>query len=124
MTLYLHLVSSLLALSVGALVLMMRKGTLVHRLLGVTWVLAMAIAALSSFWLGGGVLPLVGHLGPIHLLSLWVLVALVVAVGSIIRGRVRRHREWMLGAYLGLVGAFAGTLMPGRWMAAQLGLWM
>lgn len=123
MPLMLHLVSSLLALGLGALMLLLRKGTLLHRSLGVVWVAAMAVSALSSFWLGGGVLPLVGHLGPIHLLSLWMLVALVVAVASIMQGRVRRHREWMLGAYLGLLGAFAGTLMPGRWLSAQLGLW-
>ncbi|SDM68826.1 Uncharacterized membrane protein [Franzmannia pantelleriensis] len=123
MPLMLHLVSSLLALGLGALVLLLRKGTLLHRSLGVVWVAAMAVSALSSFWLGGGVLPLVGHLGPIHLLSVWVLVALTVAVVSILRGQVRRHREWMLGAYVGLIGAFIGTLMPGRWMATQLGLW-
>jgi uncharacterized membrane protein len=29
-----------------------------HRLMGGIWVLAMALSALSSFWLGGGVLPL------------------------------------------------------------------
>lgn len=91
--------------------------------MGGNWVLAMALAAISSFWLGGGVLPIVGHLDPIQLLSLWVLVALMVAVVSIIRGRVQRHREWMLGAYLGLIGAFLGTLIPGSWLATQLGLW-
>ncbi|MDR5906780.1 DUF2306 domain-containing protein [Franzmannia qiaohouensis] len=123
MTLTLHLTSSLLALGVGALVLCLRKGTPWHRSLGVVWVAAMALSALSSFWLGGGVLPLVGHLGPIHLLSAWVLVALTVAVATIVRGQVQRHREWMLGAYLGLLGAFAGTLMPGRWLSTQLGLW-
>ena len=123
MALILHLYASFLALGLGALMLLLPKGTPIHRGMGGTWVLAMALAAISSFWLGGGVLPLVGHLGPIHLLSLWVLAALVVAVASIMQGRVRRHREWMLGAYLGLLGAFAGTLMPGRWLSAQLGLW-
>ncbi|WP_250148390.1 DUF2306 domain-containing protein [Halomonas jincaotanensis] len=72
----LHLYASFLALGIGGLILLMRKGTGPHRLMGITWVAAMALSALSSFWLGGGVLPLVGHLGPIHLLSLWVLVRL------------------------------------------------
>jgi len=93
------------------------------RILGSTWVLAMAFSALSSFWFGGGVLPLIGHFGPIHLLSLWVLVALAVAVVAILKGRVEQHRGWMVGAYLGLVGAFVGSLAPGRWIAVQLGLW-
>ncbi|TVP46070.1 MAG: DUF2306 domain-containing protein [Halomonas sp.] len=119
----LHLYASLLALGLGAILLLSTKGTTPHRLMGSTWVLAMALSALSSFWLGGGVLPLFGHLGPIHLLSLWVLVALAVAVVAILKGRVEQHRGWMIGTYLGLIGAFIGTLAPGRWVAVQLGLW-
>ena len=119
----LHLYSSFLALGLGAVLLLSPKGTRPHRLMGGIWVLAMALSALSSFWLGGGVLPLVGHLGLIHLLSLWMLVALSVAMHAILKGRVAQHRAWMRGAYLGLLGAFVGTLAPGRWVSAQLGLW-
>ncbi|WP_416139523.1 DUF2306 domain-containing protein [Halomonas sp. HK25] len=119
----LHLYASFMALGLGAMLLLSPKGTGLHRLMGGTWVLTMALSALSSFWLGGGVLPLVGHLGPIHLLSLWMLVALAVAMRAILKGRVEQHRAWMRGAYLGLVGAFVGTLAPGRWVATQLGLW-
>lgn len=119
----LHLYASLLALGLGAILLLSSKGTMLHRILGSTWVLAMAFSALSSFWFGGGVLPLIGHFGPIHLLSLWVLVALAVAVVAILKGRVEQHRGWMVGAYLGLVGAFVGSLAPGRWIAVQLGMW-
>ncbi len=119
----LHLYASLLALGLGAILLLLPKGTMLHRIMGSTWVLAMAFSALSSFWFGGGVLPIMGHFGPIHLLSLWVLVALAVAVVAILKGRVEQHRGWMVGAYLGLVGAFVGSLAPGRWVAVQLGLW-
>lgn len=119
----LHLYASLLALGLGAILLLSPKGTMLHRILGSTWVLAMAFSALSSLWFGGGVLPLIGQFGPIHLLSLWVLVALTVAVVAIFKGRVEQHRGWMVGAYLGLVGAFVGTLAPGRWIAVQLGMW-
>ena len=119
----LHLYASLLALGLGAILLLSPKGTMLHRMLGSTWVLAMAFSALSSFWFGGGVLPIMGHFGPIHLLSLWVLVALAVAVVAILKGRVEQHRGWMVGAYLGLVGAFVGSLAPGRWVAVQLVLW-
>jgi uncharacterized membrane protein len=119
----LHLYTSFFALGLGAILLLAPKGTGPHRLMGVLWVLAIALSALSSFWLGGGTLPLVGHLGPIHLLSLWMLVALTIAMRAIFKGRGAQHRRWMRGAYLGLVGAFVGTLAPGRWVAAQLGLW-
>jgi len=91
--------------------------------MGIIWVLAMALSALSSFWLGGGAQTLAGHFSPIHLLSLWMLVALTIGMRAILKGRVAQHRGWMRGAYLGLVGAFIGTLAPGRWVANQLGLW-
>ncbi|OAZ96070.1 DUF2306 domain-containing protein [Halomonas sp. G11] len=123
MALTLHLYASFLALSLGAILLLSTKGTTLHRLMGSIWVLAMALSALSSFWLGGGVLPVIGHLGPIHLLALWILLALIFAVVAILTGRVEQHRGWMVGAYLGLVGAFIGTLAPGRWVAVQLGMW-
>lgn len=119
----LHLYSSFLALGLGAVLLLSPKGTAAHRMMGGIWVPAMALSALSSFWLGGGVLPLVGHLGPIHLLSLWMLIALSVAMRAILKHRVEQHRVWMRGAYLGLLGAFIGTLAPGRWVVTQLGLW-
>ena len=119
----LHLTTSFLALGLGAVVLLLSKGTLVHKTLGSVWVLSMLLSAVSSFWLGGGVLPVLGHLGPIHLLSVWVLVSLAVALRAIFKGQVAQHRGWMIGAYLGLVGAFIGTLVPGRWVATQLGLW-
>lgn len=82
----------------------------------------MAVSAVSSFWLGGGVLPVVAHFGPIHLLSIWMVISLIAAVVAIRRGRIRAHQGWMTGAYLGLVGAFIGTLAPGRWMASVLGV--
>lgn len=117
----LHLYASFIALGLGAILMLAPKGTGPHRLMGAFWVVTMTLSALSSFWLGGGVLPLVGHLGPIHLLSLWMLVALSVAMRAIFKGKVEQHRGWMRGAYLGLVGAFIGTLAPGRWLALQLG---
>ena len=119
----LHLYTSFFALGLGAILLLAHKGNAPHRLMGIIWVLAMALSALSSFWLGGGAQTLAGHFSPIHLLSLWMLVALTIGMRAILKGRVAQHRGWMRGAYLGLVGAFIGTLAPGRWVANQLGLW-
>lgn len=123
MALTLHLYASLMALVQGGILLLSTKGTMHHRIMGSIWVLAMSLSALSSFWFGGGALPLIGHFGPIHLLSLWVLVSLAIAVVAILKGRVAQHRGAMIGAYLGLVGAFIGTLAPGRGLAVQLGMW-
>ena len=108
----LHIAFALAALALGGVVLVRRKGTASHKMLGRAWASLMAAVALSSFWIfeirqGGG--PSV-----IHLLSVWTLISLACAVYFIRRGNVRAHRGFMIGTFLGLAGAGAGALAPGR----------
>ena len=114
----LHLGAALLALAIGALNLARVKGTRMHRALGWIWVALMATAAISSFWIFG----LRNGAGPslIHLLSAWTLVALACAIFFIRRGNVRAHRAFMVGTFLGLLGAGLGALAPGRLLAQLL----
>jgi uncharacterized membrane protein len=108
--LVLHLSSATAALALGSVILATRKGTALHRTLGRAWVAFMTLAALSSFWLTG----LSEGWSVIHLLSVWTLVALACAVYFIRRGDVKRHKAFMIGSYLGLVGAALGAVAPGR----------
>jgi len=114
----LHLGAVLPALAIGALNLMRRKGTRTHRALGWLWVGLMATAALSSFWIFG----LRNGAGPslIHLLSAWTLVSLACAIFFIRRGNVRAHKAFIVGTFLGLLGAGLGALAPGRLLAQLL----
>ena len=114
----LHLGAALLALAIGALNLARVKGTRMHRALGWIWVALMATAAISSFWIFG----LRNGAGPslIHLLSAWTLVALACAIFFIRRGNVRAHRAFMVGTFLGLLGAGLGALAPGHLLAQLL----
>ena len=75
-----------------------------------------SIAALSSFGLRG----VAGGLGPIHLLSLLVLVMIPRGVLLARRHRIEAHRRVMSLTYLGLAGAALFTLLPGR----LLGSWL
>jgi uncharacterized membrane protein len=107
----LHLAAALLALTLGSAVLMRRKGTASHKLLGRIWVGLMSVVAVSSFWL----LDLnKGSFSVIHLLSLWTLVSLGAAIWAIRRGKLRAHKAFMVGTFLGLAGAGLGALAPGR----------
>ena len=113
-----HLTMALVAIVLGALVLLRTKGTVAHKMLGRTWVGLMLVVAVGSFWIraapGGG-------LSVIHLLSAWMLFALAMAVMAIRRGWVRTHRGWMIGTYGGLLGAGAyAALGPGRALHAWL----
>ena len=110
-----HLAAVVPAVAIGVTQLAARKGTRPHKILGWIWVLAMIVAAVSSFWImeirkGGG-------WSVIHLLSAWVLVALSLAIWHIRRGNVRAHQRFMVGTLLGLAGAGIGALMPGRFLA-------
>jgi uncharacterized membrane protein len=107
----LHLSAAIACLLIGALVLMRRKGTASHKLLGRIWVGLMVAVAVSSFWLLGlGK----GSFSVIHLLSVWTLVSLALAIYFIRRGNVRAHKGFMVGTFLGLVGAGLGAMAPGR----------
>ena len=101
-----------IALVVGAAVLSRRKGTASHKLLGRAWVALMVAVALSSFW----IFEIRHGTGPslIHLLSVWTLISLALAVWFIRRGNVRAHRGFMIGTFIGLVTAGALALAPGR----------
>ena len=100
------------ALAVGAAVLSRRKGTASHKLLGRTWVALMLAVALSSFW----IFEIRRGAGPsfIHLLSVWTLISLALAVWFIRRGNLRAHRGFMIGTFIGLAAAGLGALAPGR----------
>jgi uncharacterized membrane protein len=77
----------------------------------------MATVALSSFWIHQ--MRMVGPFGPIHLLSIFVLIMLPLAVWKAHRHQVGTHRRIMIYMFLGaLVIAGLFTLMPGRIMNA------
>jgi uncharacterized membrane protein len=107
-----HIAAATLALLGGALVLARRKGTRAHKVLGRVWVGAMLVVALSSFW----IFEIRQGAGPsfVHVLSVWTLISLALALWFIRRGNVRAHKGFMIGTYLGLVGAGIGALAPGR----------
>lgn len=110
-----HLAAVVPAVVIGAVQLAAPKGTRPHKRLGWAWVIAMLAAAISSFWImeireGAG-------WSVIHLLSLWVLFALAMAIWHVRRGNVRAHKRFMVGTLLGLAGAGVGALMPGRFLA-------
>jgi uncharacterized membrane protein len=108
---HIHLAATILALALGATMLLRRKGTGSHRTLGWLWVGLMLTAAISSFWITG----IRGTFSPIHALSLLVLVLVPAAVVAIRRGKVGTHRKAMIGLFFGALiipGLF--TLLPGR----------
>jgi|SRR4029077_4757938 uncharacterized membrane protein len=91
------------------------KGTLPHRTAGWIWVGLMAVVAVSSFWIHQ--IRLLGTWSPIHLLSIFTLSELPIAVWKARHHRVADHRRIMIAIFAGaLVVAGLFTLAPGRIM--------
>jgi uncharacterized membrane protein len=112
-----HAFAAMAAFALGAVQLAAPKGTLPHRTLGWIWVALMAIVAGSSFWVHQ--IRLVGPWSPIHLLSIFTLVMLPLAVWKAHRHNVAGHRRIMISLFAGaLVIAGLFTLLPGRIMHA------
>ena len=111
----LHAFAAMTAFALGLVQLAAPKGTLPHRTLGWTWVLLMVAVSISSFWIH--TIRLWGPRSPIHLLSIFTLVMLVVGVTAARRHVVARHRKTMIWTFCGaLVIAGIFTLTPGRIM--------
>ena len=114
----LHAVGATFALMVGLVVLRTpRKGNRFHRRLGMVWMGAMYWTVLSSFWVKQ-LHP--GHFTWIHGLSVWTFFSLSMALWAARTGRRQQHRQWVVGSYLGLLGAgLAAMAFPVR-LAPQL----
>jgi len=74
----LHAFAAMAAFALGIVQFAAPKGTLPHRTIGWIWVLLMFAVAISSFWIHE--IRLVGPFSPIHLLSIFAPIMLVLAV--------------------------------------------
>ena len=111
----LHAFAAMAALVLGLVQFAAPKGTLPHWTIGWIWVVLMAVVAASSFWIHQ--IRLVGPFSPIHVLSIFTLVVLPLAVWRAHTHRVADHRRIMIMTFVGaLVIAGLFTLLPGRIM--------
>jgi uncharacterized membrane protein len=111
----LHAFAAMAAFVLGLLQFARRKGTFSHRTFGWIWVVLMLVVTISSFWIHD--IKLWGIWSPIHILSVFTLINLPIAVMMARRHQVRAHRGWMIGIFAGaLVIAGIFTFVPGRIM--------
>lgn len=112
-----HALAAMTAFALGIVQLSAPKGTIPHRTLGWLWVLLMLAVSISAFWIHK--IRLWGAWSPIHLLAIFTLIMLPLAVWYAHRHRVAQHRVAMLSLFFGaLVIAGAFTFVPGRIMHA------
>lgn len=118
---FFHLATAFAALLLGLFLLLRRKGTRSHRLLGWTWVGLMGSTALAAVFIRDDRLPNLYGYTPIHLLTLTVALMLPLGIWFVKRGRIDGHRRTMRNLYLGAcVTAGLFTLLPGRFLGSLL----
>jgi uncharacterized membrane protein len=113
----LHAFAAMSAFALGVVQLAAPKGTLPHRTVGWVWVALMVTVSISAFFIHQ--IRSWGPWSPIHLLAIFTLVMLPLAVWPARHHAVAHHRNAMIGIFTGaLVVAGALTFLPGRIMHA------
>ena len=116
---YAHATLALLAVPLGLYILLTKKGTKLHRILGRIWVTFLITVSLTAIFIQA-INP--GQYSLIHLLIPWTIGSLIYSIWNIKKfekTRIERykfaHMYSMIGIYVGallIAGAF--TMMPGR----------
>lgn len=117
LSIQLHAFAAMSAFVLGLVQFAAPKGTLPHRTVGFIWLALMLTVAISSFWIHE--IRLFGPWSPIHLISIYVLIMVPVAIYYARNHNVRGHSRTVIGMFLGgLVIAGLFTFVPGRIMHA------
>jgi len=108
-----HIACALLALMLGPVALYQRTRDRRHKVVGYTWVVLMGSVALSSFTITS--FGVIGPFSAIHLLAVWTLWSLFLAIRHAAAGRIALHRSVMRNLYwYGLIIAGLFNFLPGR----------
>ncbi len=115
---FLHLYTVIPCVPIGGLLLIIKKGTLIHKRLGRIYMILMMFTAIVTLFMpayvGGRVL---NHFGWIHLFSFLTFWTVPTAYLAIKKGNVKAHKRKMILLYFGaLIIAGTFTLMPGRYL--------
>jgi len=111
-----HWIAALLALVFGIAMLVRKKGTASHKMIGRTFIALMLVTALTSFFIreiNRGSFSWIHIFIPVTLFASWE------AIHYIRKGNVKRHKRAVYGLFFGALlipGLF--TFVPGRrmWM--------
>ena len=118
MFIFIHFLAAILVLFLGLINLLSEKGTPQHRMVGWFWLIMMSFVTISSFWIrdinNGG-------FSFLHLLSIWTIMSMGIAVISVKKGYIRMHAGFMIGTVLGSIVAGLFAMMPGRFISLYLG---
>ncbi len=115
---YIHLLTVVPCVFIGAYLLFTKKGGNIHRLLGKIYMSLMVLTAIVALFMEARVGPkFLDHFGWVHLFCLLVLWTVPTALMAIRKGKVKVHRGKMIRLYIGAIIIAGGfTFAPGRYL--------
>ncbi len=115
---YLHLATVVPSFFIGTILLLIKKGTKTHKILGRIYMILMLFTAIITLFMPAIVgSRLFNHFGWIHLFSFLVLYTVPTAYFAIKKGNIKSHKRKMILLYFGaLIIAGAFTFSPGRYL--------
>ncbi len=113
-----HLYTVVPCFFLGTFLLIMKKGTPLHKGLGKIYMVLMLFTAIVTLFMKAEIGPVfLGHFGWIHSFSFLTIYTVPTAYIAIRKGRVKTHQRKMILLYFGaLIIAGAFTFTPGRYL--------
>lgn len=115
---YLHLVTVVPCFFIGAILIILKKGTSSHKFLGRIYMVLMLITACITLFMEADVGPkFLNHFGWIHSFSFLTIYVVPTAYLAIKKGNVKAHKRKMILLYVGAIIIAGGfTFTPGRYL--------
>jgi len=112
-----HLATVIPCFVIGTVLLLIKKGTVFHKISGRIYMVLMLVTATITLFMSAKVGPkLFNHFGWIHLFSILTIHAVPTAYTAIKRGDVKTHKRKMILLYFGAIIIAGGfTFVPGRY---------
>jgi len=115
---YLHLATVVPAFVIGTTLLIIKKGTNIHKTFGRIYMILMLITAVITLFMKAEVGPtILNHFGWIHSFSILTIYTVPTAYLAIKNGNVKTHKRKMILLYFGAIIIAGGfTFVPGRYL--------
>lgn len=113
-----HLITVVPCFMIGTLLLIIKKGTPIHKGFGRIYMVLMMFTAFVTLFMPADVGPqLLNHFGWIHSFSFLTIYTVPTAYLAIKKGNVKVHKRKMILLYFGAIIIAGGfTFVPGRYL--------
>jgi uncharacterized membrane protein len=113
-----HLATVVPSFIIGTVLLVIKKGTTIHKKAGRIYMVLMLITATISLFMEAQVGPrLLNHFGWIHSFSFLTIYTVPTAYIAVKKGNIKSHKRKMVLLYFGAIIIAGGfTFFPGRYL--------